>query len=109
MQSRLPLLAAAFLWSTAGAAMKICQLSGWQIAGGRALVAGVFLFLAVRSARRLPNLPVLATAVGYAATVILFADQQADHGGQRHLHSVHRAALDRPALAAAARRAPIAY
>lgn len=73
MQSRLSLLAAAFLWSTAGAAMKICQLSGWQIAGGRALVAGIFSFLAVRSARRLPNLPVLATAVGYAATVILFA------------------------------------
>jgi drug/metabolite transporter, DME family len=73
MQSRLLLLAAAFLWSTAGAAMKLCELSGWQIAGGRSLVAGLFLFLAVRDARRLPNLAVLATAVGYAATVTLFA------------------------------------
>lgn len=73
MQSRLLLLAAAFLWSTAGAAMKLCQLSGWQIAGGRSLVAGLFLFIAVRAARRLPNGPVLATAVGYAATVTLFA------------------------------------
>lgn len=73
MQSRLLLLCAAFLWSTAGAAMKSCQLSGWQIAGGRSLVAGLFLFIAVRDARRKPNLGVLATAVGYAATVTLFA------------------------------------
>lgn len=73
MQSRLLLLAAALLWSTAGAAMKLCQLSGWQIAGGRSLVAGLFLFLAVRDARRLPNAAVIATAVGYAATVTLFA------------------------------------
>src|SRR3712207_5036876 len=73
MQSRLSLLAAAFLWSTAGAAMKLCQLTGWQIAGGRSLVAGVFLFPAVRDARRLPNVAVLATAAGYAATVTLFA------------------------------------
>lgn len=73
MQSRLLLLTAALLWSTAGAAMKVCQLSGWQIAGGRSLIAGLFLFLAVREARRLPNLVVLATAVAYAATVTLFA------------------------------------
>lgn len=73
MQSRLWLLAAALLWSTAGAAMKLCQLSGWQIAGGRSLIAGLFLFLAVRAARRRPTRAVLATAVGYAATVTLFA------------------------------------
>jgi drug/metabolite transporter, DME family len=73
MQSRLLLLAAAFLWSSAGAAMKLCQLSGWQIAGGRSLVAGSFLFIAVRDARRAPDPGVLATAVGYAATVTLFA------------------------------------
>jgi drug/metabolite transporter, DME family len=73
VQSRLLLLAAAFLWSTAGAAMKLCQLSGWQIAGGRSLVAGTFLFLAVRDARRRPTVAVIATAVGYAATVTLFA------------------------------------
>ena len=53
--------------------MKLCQLSGWQIAGGRSLVAGVFLFLAVRDARRAPDRAVLATAAGYAATVTLFA------------------------------------
>jgi drug/metabolite transporter, DME family len=73
MQSRLLLLCAAFLWSTAGAAMKSCQLSGWQIAGGRSLVAGLFLFIAVRDSRRKPDRAVLATALGYAATVTLFA------------------------------------
>jgi DME family drug/metabolite transporter len=73
MQSRLLLLCAALLWSTAGAAMKSCQLSGWQIAGGRSLVAGLFLFIAVSDARRKPDRAVLATAVGYAATVTLFA------------------------------------
>lgn len=73
MESRLLLLTAALLWSTAGAAMKVCQLSGWQIAGGRSLIAGLFLFLAVREARRLPTVAVLATGVAYAATVTLFA------------------------------------
>jgi drug/metabolite transporter, DME family len=73
MQSRLLILLAAVLWSTAGAAMKLCQLSGWQIAGGRSLVAGCFLFVAVRAARRAPDVAVLATAGCYAATVISFA------------------------------------
>jgi DME family drug/metabolite transporter len=73
IRSRLLLLAAAFLWSSAGAAMKLCALTGWQIAGGRSLVAGIFLFLAVRDARRLPNWPVFATGIAYAATVTLFA------------------------------------
>jgi drug/metabolite transporter (DMT)-like permease len=73
IRSRLLLLAAAVLWSTAGAAMKVCQLSGWQIAGGRSLIAGLFIFLAVRDARRAPTRGVLATGVAYAATVTLFA------------------------------------
>ncbi|HWO10304.1 MAG TPA: DMT family transporter [Polyangiaceae bacterium] len=73
VQSRLLLLAAAVLWSTAGAAMKLCQLSGGQIAGGRALVAALFLFLAVRGARARPSWPVLATGAAYAATGVCFA------------------------------------
>jgi drug/metabolite transporter, DME family len=73
LESRLLLLAAACLWSTAGAAMKLCQLSGVQIAGGRSLVAGLFLFLVVPRARRRPTRGVLLTALAYAATVGLFA------------------------------------
>jgi drug/metabolite transporter (DMT)-like permease len=73
LSSRLLILAAAALWSTAGAAMKICGLSGWQIAGGRSLVAGLFLLVTVREARRRPTPAVFLTALAYAATVILFS------------------------------------
>jgi len=72
LRSRLLILSAAVLWSTAGAAIKRCDLDAFQIAGGRSLVAGLFLFLAVREARVLPTLRVLLVAVAYAFTVVLF-------------------------------------
>jgi drug/metabolite transporter, DME family len=72
LRSRLLLLAAATLWSTAGAAIKLCGLSGWQIAGGRSLVAGLFLLAAVPAARARPTLRTLAVAVAYALTVVQF-------------------------------------
>ncbi len=72
LRSRLLLIAAAVLWSTAGAAIKLCGLSGWQIAGGRSLIAGAFLLLAVRETRRRPTLPILLVSVAYAFTVVLF-------------------------------------
>lgn len=72
LRSRLLILAAAVLWSTAGAAIKRCDLDAFQIAGGRSLVAGIFLFLAVKEARVWPTLRVLLVAVAYAFTVVLF-------------------------------------
>jgi drug/metabolite transporter (DMT)-like permease len=72
LRPRLLLLAAAALWSTAGAAMKLCGLSAWQIAGGRSLVAGLFLLAALPGARRWPTRRMALGVVGYAATVILF-------------------------------------
>jgi DME family drug/metabolite transporter len=72
LRSRLLLLAAALLWSTAGAAIKSCGLDAWQIAGGRSLVAAAFLFLAVRDARVRPSGRVLLVAATYSVTVILF-------------------------------------
>jgi drug/metabolite transporter (DMT)-like permease len=72
LRSRLLLLAAAILWSTAGAAIKRCGLDAWQIAGGRSLVAALFLFLAVRDARARPTLRILLVAAVYSVTVILF-------------------------------------
>jgi drug/metabolite transporter (DMT)-like permease len=72
LRSRLLLLAAALLWSTAGAAIKSCGLDAWQIAGGRSAVAAVFLFLAVRDARIRPTLRVLLVAAIYSVTVVLF-------------------------------------
>jgi drug/metabolite transporter, DME family len=71
--SRLLLLAAAALWSTAGAAMKLCGLSAWQISGGRSLVAGLFLLLAWPAARRRPSARMALAVVSYATTVVLFA------------------------------------
>ncbi|HEX9242656.1 MAG TPA: DMT family transporter [Anaeromyxobacter sp.] len=72
LRSRLLLLAAAVLWSTAGAAIKSCGLDALQISGGRSLVAGAFLLLAVRDARARPDRRVLLVAGTYAATVVLF-------------------------------------
>lgn len=73
LHSRLLIIIAAVLWSTAGAAMKLCQLSGPQIACGRSLVAGAFIWLAVPEARRAPTRRTIAVACAYAATVVLFS------------------------------------
>ena len=70
--SRLLILAAAVLWSTAGAAIKSSGLDGWQLAGGRSLVAGIFLLAVAKEARRRPTLRVLLVSVAYAFTVVLF-------------------------------------
>jgi drug/metabolite transporter (DMT)-like permease len=72
LRSRLLLLAAALLWSTAGAAIKSCGLDAWQIAGGRSFVAAIFLVLVVRDARARPSARVLLVAAVYSVTVILF-------------------------------------
>jgi drug/metabolite transporter, DME family len=72
LRPRLEILAAAVLWSTAGAAIKLCALSGWQIAGGRSLVAGLFVFAFFPEARRLPGWRVLLVSISYAATVVFF-------------------------------------
>jgi drug/metabolite transporter, DME family len=70
--SRLQILAAAVLWSTGGAAIKLCRLSGWQIAGGRSLVAFGFMLLAVPAARARPNGRTLLVGLAYAGTVVQF-------------------------------------
>jgi drug/metabolite transporter (DMT)-like permease len=72
LKSRLLILAAAVLWSTAGAAIKLCQLDAWQIAGGRSLVAALLLLAVVREARVRPTARVLLVSVAYAFTVVLF-------------------------------------
>lgn len=72
LRSRLLILAAAVLWSTAGAAIKSVGLDAWQIAGGRSLIAGLFLLAMVREARVRPTLRVLVVSVAYAFTVVLF-------------------------------------
>lgn len=72
LRARLALLAAAVLWSTAGAAVKLSTLSAWQLASGRSLVAALVLALAFPAGRRLPSMRGLGVSVAYAATVVLF-------------------------------------
>ncbi|MCY1082212.1 DMT family transporter [Archangium lansingense] len=72
LRSRLYLLAAAVLWSTAGAAVKLSSLSAWQLASGRSLVAALVLALAIPAGRKLPSWRGLAASVAYAATVVSF-------------------------------------
>lgn len=72
MQARLFVLAAAVLWSTAGAAIKLTSLSGLQVSSGRSLVAAAVLLALVPAARRRPSKKALWAALAYAATVTLF-------------------------------------
>jgi DME family drug/metabolite transporter len=72
MSSRLYLVAAALLWSTAGAAMKVTALNGWQIAGGRSLIAALAVAMMVPASRVRPRAAVLAVAATNAVTVVSF-------------------------------------
>lgn len=69
---RLAILAAAVLWSTAGAAIKLTALSSWQINSGRSLIAAAVLFLALPGSRRMLSRKGFLVALAYAATVALF-------------------------------------
>ena len=68
----LQLLAAAALFSTAGAGIKAVTFDGWQVAGFRALVAALTVLALVPGSRRGWNARVLLVGVAYAATMILF-------------------------------------
>jgi drug/metabolite transporter (DMT)-like permease len=70
--SRLNVLAAALLFSTGGAAIKLCALSNWQIAGFRSGIAALILWLLFPAWRRWPDVRVLGVGVAYAATLILY-------------------------------------
>ncbi|MHB8875096.1 MAG: DMT family transporter [Myxococcaceae bacterium] len=72
MRARLFILAAAVLWSTAGAAIKLTTLDAWQVSGGRSAVAAAALLLLVPQTRRWPSKRAWGVALAYAATVTLF-------------------------------------
>jgi drug/metabolite transporter, DME family len=65
-------VACAALFSTGGAAIKACSLSGWQVAGLRSAVAAVALAILLPESRRIRDLRVVLLAVAYAATLVLF-------------------------------------
>lgn len=69
---RLRLLAAAALFSTGGAAIKACSLTGWQVACFRSAVAVPALLLLVPAARRSFSPRTWLVGLAYAGTVLLF-------------------------------------
>ncbi|MCA9622537.1 MAG: EamA family transporter [Myxococcales bacterium] len=70
---RLAVVLAAAMFSTGGAAIKACGLTGYQVASFRSGVAAVTLALLVPGARRGWTWRTLLVGVSYAATMILFA------------------------------------
>lgn len=69
--SRLLIIAAAVVWSTGGAAVKLADAPALQIAGGRAFFAALALLL-YAPARKLPSKRTLITGLFYATTCTLF-------------------------------------
>ena len=65
-------IGAAVLFSTGGAAIKACSLSGWQVGSFRSAVAFVAVLVLVPGARRGWSLKTLVVALAYAATMILY-------------------------------------
>lgn len=71
-RNRLLLLAAAFLFSTGGAAIKATTLTSWQVACFRSAVAAAALALLLPESRKLRDARAVAAGVAYCATMVLF-------------------------------------
>lgn len=69
---RLMVVAAAVLFSTGGAAVKACSLSGWQVACFRSAVAAVLLLALLPAARRGWQWRTWVVSLAYAVTMILY-------------------------------------
>ncbi|MEX1311097.1 MAG: DMT family transporter [Candidatus Sulfomarinibacteraceae bacterium] len=72
-RDRAMILGAAVLFSTGGAAVKACTLTGWQVASFRSAVAVIAILILLPSARRSWNRRILPVGFAYAATMISFA------------------------------------
>ena len=70
--NRLLLLAAAFLFSTGGAAIKAASLTSWQVASFRSGVAALAILALVPASRGPFTRRDFAAALAYAATMVLF-------------------------------------
>jgi drug/metabolite transporter (DMT)-like permease len=68
----LQLVVCAALFSTGGAAIKACTLSGWQVAGLRSAVAALAVFGLLPQSRRVRDGRIVLIAAAYAATLVLF-------------------------------------
>ena len=70
--ARILLLVTAALFSTGGAAIKLCELNSFQIAAGRSGVAGLFLLLVLPASRRFLHPKALLVGVAHGATMMCF-------------------------------------
>lgn len=70
--ARLQVVGAAVLFSTGGAAIKWCSLTGWQVAGLRSAIAFVTIVVLVPGARRRWTLRTWLVGVAYAGMLILY-------------------------------------
>jgi DME family drug/metabolite transporter len=70
---RLGILAAALLFSTGGAAIKLCDLTGWQVACFRSGIAALTLALLIPGARRGWSWRTWVVGCAHGATMVLFA------------------------------------
>lgn len=73
MGPRIAVLLAAVLLSTGGAAIKLCTLTGWQVASFRSAVAAGAILVFSWPARRELDRRVLLVGAAFAATLIVFA------------------------------------
>jgi drug/metabolite transporter (DMT)-like permease len=71
-RARLALLAGAALFSTGGAAIKLCGLTAWQVASFRSAVAVAALLALLRVRPREVDRQALLVGLAYASTMILF-------------------------------------
>ncbi len=69
---RFMVLAAAILFSSGGAAVKACGLTGWQVACFRSAIAALAIAVLIPAARRGWNRRTWLVAAAYAATLISF-------------------------------------
>lgn len=70
--ARLWVIAAALLFSTGGAAVKACALTGWQVASFRSGFAAIAVILLMPEARRRWTAGTWAVGVAYGATLVLY-------------------------------------
>lgn len=69
---RMAVLLAAILFSTGGAAVKLCSLSAFQIASFRSGIAAVVLVLLLPAARKSWDWRTLIVGLAYAVTMVLY-------------------------------------
>jgi len=73
MRHHLDVLAAALLFSTGGAGLKLTTLPSWQVAGLRSAVAAAVILLFLPESRDLSRPFTWLAAIAYAVTVVFFA------------------------------------